>query len=152
MRPNRIGQEERYFRTGDLVQELDGGVLRFVGRKDRQVKVRGYRIELDEIELALTSIEAVEEAAVYVVEDGEGANELHAQVTLVDATADTDGIQRQLRKLLPWYALPSRLSAASEFPRTRTGKIDKRGIREAALLAMQRRSGADCPTNSLPGS
>ena len=59
------GLAEVYYRTGDVVADQGDGVLRFLGRQDRQVKVRGYRVELDEIEVALTAHEAVEEAAVY---------------------------------------------------------------------------------------
>ena len=152
-RANRTGHEERFFRTGDLVQELEDGVLRFVGRKDRQVKVRGYRIELDEIELALTSIDEVEEAAVYVVDDSEGSHELHAQVTLQGvAGAEPAGIAKQLKNRLPWYAVPASVSIAAEFPRTRTGKIDKRSIRDLAVAELHREPGRDGKHNRLLSS
>ena len=56
---------ERYYRTGDTIKELPDGNLVFLGRKDRQIKLRGYRIELDEIEAALVEHPMVAEAATY---------------------------------------------------------------------------------------
>ncbi|NNF17648.1 MAG: AMP-binding protein, partial [Gammaproteobacteria bacterium] len=138
---NAIGHQEVYFRTGDFVQELDDGILRFVGRKDRQVKVRGYRIELDEVELALTAQEPVEEAAVYTLSGADGSRAIHAEVTLKDKTGGRHSephtelkaqVTRALKKSLPWYALPSQISIICEFPRTVTGKIDRRLLQEQA--------------------
>ena len=132
-RQNRIGYTEVFYRTGDLVQEMDDEVLRFVGRKDRQAKIRGYRIELDEVELALTSVDDVEEAAVYLLEDGEGSNQLFSQVTLrPDSTAKANDILKALKRTLPWYAIPKDVSISPAFPRTRTGKIDRRLMRDEA--------------------
>ena len=143
-RKNKIGHDEVFYRTGDLVQELANGILRFAGRKDRQVKVRGYRIEMDEVELALTSVEAVEEAAVYLLEDNEGSNQLSAQVTLrPDAATTANDIIRALKERLPWYAVPTNVSISKEFPRTRAGKIDRRLLRiesQKVLLMHQDRN------------
>lgn len=136
-RVNSGGLEQVYFRTGDLVQELENGCFRFVGRKDRQVKVRGYRIELDEVELALTAIESVEEGAAYLVEDAQGGKMISAQVTLKSAgEASRAEIMKDLKDRLPWYAIPADLSISSEFPRTRTGKIDRRALRDEAQAAL----------------
>ena len=85
------GYTEPYYRTGDLVQEMPDGNLKFLGRKDRQIKTRGYRVELDEIEVALLSHEGVQEAAVYAMPDpeGEGTNLIYAAVTAKDGAAPT---------------------------------------------------------------
>ena len=125
------GREEVFFRTGDLVQEMTDGNFRFVGRNDRQVKVRGYRIELDEVERALTAIDAVEEAASYLLEGDDGDKVVGAQVTLKKpGSADRAGILKCLKKYLPWYAVPTDFRIAAAFPRTRTGKIDRRALRD----------------------
>ena len=127
------GPEEVFFRTGDLVQELADGSFRFVGRNDRQVKVRGYRIELDEVERALTGIIAVEEAAAYLIEDTDGSKLISAEVTLKEAgISDTSEILKEVRKQLPWYSVPADLLISEKFPRTRTGKIDRRVLRDLA--------------------
>ena len=66
-RQQAAGQQDVFYRTGDLVQLQPDGNHSFLGRKDRQVKSRGYRIELDEVEAALMSHEKVQEAAVFPV-------------------------------------------------------------------------------------
>ena len=107
------------------------GVMYFVGRRDRQAKVRGYRIELDEIELALVAHEAVEEAAVYAVADAEGQAEVHGAIRANGNPGPTpDDIAHYLRAHLPWYALPAKLRLLDDFPRTTTGKIDRRALSE----------------------
>lgn len=146
------GRADVFFRTGDLVQQLEDGGFRFVGRKDRQVKVRGYRIELDEVELALTKIQGIEEAAAYLIEDQEGVKLIGAQVTLQSAGAARKAdILRKLKKSLPWYAVPADLTISSEFPRTRTGKIDRRTLRDEAQARFHG-AASDAGVMVLPGS
>jgi amino acid adenylation domain-containing protein len=145
------GRENVFFRTGDLVQELDDGNFRFVGRKDRQVKVRGYRVELDEVELALASTDGVEEAAAYLVEDHEGAKLVGAQVTLQSAgVVDKAEVLGHLKKRLPWYAVPADLRISTEFPRTRTGKIDRRALAAEARARLRGLADGDI-VNVSPG-
>ena len=127
------GYTEPYYRTGDLVLEMPDGNLKFLGRKDRQIKTRGYRVELDEIEVALLSHEGVQEAAVYAMPDpeGEGTNLIYAAVTARDgATPTADDLAEHLGGRLPWYAIPTRIAIVAEFPRTSTGKIDRRALAE----------------------
>ena len=81
-RPAAGGFEDVYFRTGDRVRVLDDGKLAFVARADRQIKVRGYRVELEEVEAALLSLAAVEEAAAFTVPDGEGSSAIRAAVVV----------------------------------------------------------------------
>ncbi len=94
-RPSAGELEEVYFRTGDRVRVLDDGNLTFVARADRQVKVRGHRVELEEVETALLSLDPVEEAAAFTVPDGEGSSAIRAAVVVgtgsVDATGDPGG-------------------------------------------------------------
>ena len=73
--------EEVFLRTGDLVRLRQDGVnYDFLGRKDRQIKTRGYRVELDEIEAALLAHNGIEEAAVFAIPDSEGSQQIQAAV------------------------------------------------------------------------
>jgi amino acid adenylation domain-containing protein len=123
-----------FYRTGDLVRERPDGQLVFLGRRDRQVKVRGYRIELDEVESALAAADAVAEAAAVALPAAEGQLEIVAAVLLrPGATATGDMLRRRAGERLPPYAVPQRVEILSTFPRTGTGKIDRPAL--AAALA-----------------
>ncbi|MDQ2583572.1 non-ribosomal peptide synthetase [Saccharothrix yanglingensis] len=115
------GGGRRMYRTGDLAVRRDG-VLHFVGRADRQVKVRGYRIELDEVESALAAAPGVTEAAV-VVRDGR----LEAHVA---APPDVDGagVRAHLAGRLPAFMVPSVVVVARALPHTSTGKVDRTAL------------------------
>jgi amino acid adenylation domain-containing protein len=129
--------EDVFYRTGDLVQRLPDGNLKYLGRKDRQIKTRGYRVELDEIEVALLAHEAVEEAAVYAVPDGLGSNLIEAAVVPKPETqVESVQLVEHLAKRLPSYAIPSKLMVTRDFPRTSTGKIDRRALQTRAAEPM----------------
>ena len=132
-REDAKGHARRFYRTGDLVRADHDGCLHFIGRSDRQVKVRGYRVELDDVELALTGHPAVEEGATYAIVDDEGVTEVRAEVTLRE-TADVSvgELAAYVKKRVPWYAAPATLDIAKHFPRTTSGKIDRRRLAEIA--------------------
>ena len=118
-----------YFRTGDLVVRRDDGQLRFLGRKDRMVKTRGYRVELDEVEAALVSHDSVSEAAAFTVPDGHGSKAIVASVTVYSAgDANTSTILQHAGNKIPAYALPQHLEIIDDFPRTSSGKIDRKRL------------------------
>lgn len=126
-RPSAGPLEEIYFRTGDRVRKLEDGNLAFVARADLQIKVRGYRIELEEVENALLSLPPVEEAAAFAVPDGEGSSALRAVVVVDDHRTSTPlNIVSDLKKILPLHAIPSEISFAESLPRTPTGKVDRK--------------------------
>jgi amino acid adenylation domain-containing protein len=127
--------EEVFLRTGDLVRlREDGKNYDFLGRKDRQIKTRGYRVELDEIEAALLSHEGVEEAAAFAVPDGEGSQQIEAAVILKNDAAHTSiDLTQHISGLLPSYAIPGKINVMGSFPRTAGGKIDRRGLQEQAI-------------------
>jgi acyl-coenzyme A synthetase/AMP-(fatty) acid ligase len=128
--------EDVYLRTGDLVRRRDDGLLEFHGRKDRQVKARGYRVELDEVEVALGSHPAVESAAAYGVPDDDGSLHIEATVTLRAGQHVTpETLRTHVATTLPRYAIPLRVDVVGTMPRTSTGKIDRR---ELARLAAER--------------
>lgn len=125
--------EEVFHRTGDLVRRRDDGTLAFLGRKDRQIKSRGYRVELDEVEAAFAGHPAVVASAAYGVAADDGSQRIHAAVTLRDpALATSSELMRYAGDVLPRYALPDRLSILEAFPRTSSGKIDRLALRDRA--------------------
>ena len=125
--------EDVYLRTGDLVRRRADGLLEFHGRKDRQIKARGYRVELDEVEVALGSHNAVESAAAYGVPDEDGSLHIEATVTLRDGHAVTqEALRAHVATTLPRYAIPVRLDIVDAVPRTSTGKIDRRELARRA--------------------
>lgn len=124
---------KRFYRTGDLVRCDGDASLVFVGRKDRQVKVRGYRVELEEVEAVLGSLPGVAEAAAVDVRDSDGAVTIVAAVRPGnDAAIDAAELRRAAQGKLPGYALPARVLVLDSFPRTGSGKIDRGALRETA--------------------
>ena len=121
--------EDVFYRTGDLVERQPDGNLKYLGRKDRQIKTRGYRVELDEVESAILSLPAVEEAAAFTVPDGSGSNLIAAAVTVAGAAALTgEAVVEHVSRLLPSYAVPVMVRVLDQFPRTSTGKINRREL------------------------
>ena len=125
--------EDIFYRTGDLVQQMPDGNFKFLGRKDRQIKTRGYRVELDEVENALLSHPLVHEAATYPVADLEGSSLIEAAVILKEGAALSAGdLTEHLSGRLPSYAIPAKIYIADDFPRTSTGKINRRELQARA--------------------
>jgi amino acid adenylation domain-containing protein len=123
-----------YHRTGDLVRLRVDGVLDFIGRKDRQIKTRGYRVELDEVEAAFASHGAVAAAASFGISASDGSQRIHAAVTLrEEGLVDEKTLMGHAASMLPRYALPERLSILDVFPRTSSGKIDRLALRDRAM-------------------
>ncbi len=123
------GKATIYYRTGDIVRENSNGELLFLGRNDRQVKIRGYRIEVDEIEAAILRHEAVYEAAVVVLDKSESEKEIMAAVVLNRSGAvETKDILDHCKMSLPPYAVPQSIEFMHDFPRTGSGKIDRKKI------------------------
>ncbi len=127
------GPPQRFYRTGDLVRLCDDGEYRFQGRKDRQVKIRGHRTELDEVQAALEADPRIREAAVFDVPDGQGSRGVEAVVTLRNGAAwDEAAVRRGLREKIPPYAAPTAIRLREAMPRTSAGKIDWRALTAAA--------------------
>lgn len=128
---NRCGTsyQHRFYRTGDLVHEDSDKNIWFIGRKDRQVKVRGYRVELDEIEAALVEYPAIEEAAVFATKSADNTTQILASFTTKPQHEIVlKDVNRFLKGKLPQYALPSSVKAREDFPRTTSGKIDRNAL------------------------
>ncbi|MDC8016187.1 non-ribosomal peptide synthetase [Tahibacter soli] len=121
--------EERLYRTGDLVCRLPDGNLRFVGRNDGQIKLRGFRIETGEIEARLTDDAGVRDAAVVLREDSPGDRRLVAYFVDHDGrdTSIAD-LRAALSAALPDYMLPSAFVRLASLPLTPNGKVDRRAL------------------------
>ncbi|WP_420402296.1 amino acid adenylation domain-containing protein [Nisaea sp.] len=117
----------RAYRTGDMARVSSEGRIRFVGREDRQVKIRGVRIELDGIEHALRSIAGVVQAAAAAVSDADGRPALAAWVT-GPAREAAGALREALGQKLPETMLPAFLTVLDEMPMTVTGKIDRTAL------------------------
>jgi hypothetical protein len=117
----------RLYRTGDLGRRLADGRLEFIGRNDSQVKVRGHRIELGEVEAALLQQAGVREAVVTVRRDGVGEAMLVAYVV---GAADAASLREPLALLLPQHMLPAAIVPLEELPLTPNGKVDRLALPE----------------------
>ena len=123
--------EEVFYRTGDLVRDRGDGNLVFLGRKDRLIKVRGYRVELDEVEAVLGALPDVAEAAAVDVRDAGGHVAIFAAVLLREGSSVEAGeLRRGAAQRLSAYAVPSRIDVRESLPRTGSGKIDRTALKK----------------------
>lgn len=120
----------RWYRTGDMVRYLPGGILDFLGRADQMVKIRGYRVELGEVEAGLLTLDAVTAAVAW--SDGK---ELCAAVTA--ARSNGTAIREALTEVLPPHMIPRTVTVLDELPLTPNGKYDRRAI-GAVVTAVER--------------
>jgi natural product biosynthesis luciferase-like monooxygenase protein len=120
---------ERLYRTGDLARHRRDGAFEFLGRLDTQVKVRGHRVELGEIEASLAGHPAVHECAVVVRPGAGGTEQLVAYLTARPAQAvEPAALRAWLAARLPEYMLPNRWVVLPELPRTPNLKIDRNAL------------------------
>lgn len=115
------------YRTGDLVQEMDDGNYRFLGRSDNQIKSRGYRIELGDIEAALVAHPDVAGAAAIAVPDDMISNRIIAYIA-GSTDMDTEQVKSFCATRIPKYMVPETLLVTDELPMTSTGKLDRQAL------------------------
>ncbi|MDC0720415.1 non-ribosomal peptide synthetase/type I polyketide synthase [Nannocystis bainbridge] len=118
---------QRMYRTGDLARRAPDGDLEYVGRRDSQVKLRGVRVELGEIEAVLTEDLAVTAAAAVVREDVPGDRRLVAYVA-ASGPLDLDSLRARLRARLPAPMLPAELVPLPRLPLLPSGKLDRHAL------------------------
>ncbi|KAM3436784.1 hypothetical protein NHJ13734_004926 [Beauveria thailandica] len=133
--PRHSGRSGRLYKTGDLVRLDKDGSLTFIGRKDSQVKIRGQRIELGEVEHALRACHSVDEAVVIIQHNNNQSARMVAFVTMHDLNPELekgplsqDEIQKTLEQSLPSFMVPETITVLNEFPMTMNGKIDRKSL------------------------
>ena len=131
--PGKMGSKTmRVYKTGDLVRFRADGAIMFMGRIDFQVKIRGLRIELGEIEsvAAAEGTTGVREAVAIVREDVPGLKRIVVYVTAIAAGAavSSEAVIAACKQRLPQYMVPSAVVIVEEWPRTSSGKIDRKGL------------------------
>lgn len=119
----------RMYRTGDMGRLRADGAIDYVGRIDDQVKVRGFRVELSEIEAAIKAIDGVDEAVVVVKPGDQGGLTLRAHVQPEKrAMVDDAAIYASLTELLPAHTIPHEIVVLPQLPLTMSGKIDRMAL------------------------
>ncbi|RPK07111.1 Malonyl CoA-acyl carrier protein transacylase [Bacillus subtilis] len=145
--PNPFDPEGYMYKTGDLVKRLSDGNIEYLGRMDDQVKVRGYRIELKEIESILSKHLNVREVVVTVQKDEQGDSSLCAYI--VSNGSWTPWVLRQyLAQILPYYMIPTYFVELSQLPLTTNGKLDKKRLPKPEGL-IQSEVVYEAPTNPI---
>ncbi|GDY71492.1 hypothetical protein SAV31267_009770 [Streptomyces avermitilis] len=129
----------RMYRTGDLVRRLADGRIEYLGRIDSQVKVSGFRVELEEIEATLRRLDGVREAVV-VARDQGGGHSLLACYVGADGAADPS--REELAAWLPDHMVPDALIRVTGFPRTLNEKVDRTTLAALPLAELRARFGA----------
>ena len=125
------------YRTGDMVRMLPDNTLAIEGRRDSQVKIRGNRVELSEIETVIREIDYVEDVTVQAIKNGDN-NELVAYVVASGETYNLkDNICNYVGEYKPDYMIPSFVVPLDEIPLTINGKVDKRALPEVNLTSLR---------------
>ncbi|WP_412080952.1 amino acid adenylation domain-containing protein [Streptomyces sp. MCL20-2] len=152
--PFAAAPEARMYRTGDLVRELADGRIAYLGRIDSQVKVRGFRIELEEIESTLRRLAGVRDAVVVARGEQDGDRLLLACYVLDDGAAEPS--REQLAAWLPAHMIPDALVRVNGFPYTLNEKVDRATLATLPLAELRARFGAagseHPPAPAEPGS
>lgn len=121
---NPYKENELMYRTGDLARWLEDGNIEYLGRVDDQVKLRGYRIELGEIENRLRELDEIRDSVVQVVQKNE--NKYLYGYIISNDKVDINYIKECIKNTLPEYMIPNEIIQLEEFPKNRSGKVDKR--------------------------
>ncbi|WP_037178201.1 non-ribosomal peptide synthetase, partial [Rhodococcus sp. UNC363MFTsu5.1] len=136
----------RMYRTGDLVRWTDNGELDYVGRSDFQVKVRGFRVELGEVDSLLTAQPGIEFAVTMGHSGAGGVSTLVSYVLAEDGVAvDVDALKSVLEQSLAQHMVPSVIMVLDEVPRTPVGKLDRKALPAPVFAAKAYRA----PTNEV---
>nr|WP_325050181.1 condensation domain-containing protein [Cohnella faecalis] len=144
---NPFAPGERMYRTGDLARWLPDGNIEYLGRIDEQVKVRGHRIELGEVESALRSHESVKEATVIARKDEEGSAYLCAYF-VTNGNLGAAELRKHLSEMLPQYMIPSFFVRVEQMPLTPNGKLDRKAL-PSPEGTLERGTVYEAPRNAL---
>jgi hypothetical protein len=143
------GNGLRTYRTGDLGRLRADGLLEYAGRKDFRVKVRGYTIEVAEVEAALLEIGGVKSAVVVAREDQRGDQRLVAYLVPAGAPPAAGELRTRLGDRLPDFMIPSAFVVLDAFPLTSTGKLDRLALPAPDLAQVETASGYAAPRTTV---
>ncbi|MCD6569379.1 MAG: amino acid adenylation domain-containing protein, partial [Deltaproteobacteria bacterium] len=146
--PNPFISGERIYRTGDLGRWLSDGNMEFLGRIDHQIKMRGYRIELEEVEAILARYEGIRDCVVVDRDDVIGNKYLVGYYVSGDDIPITD-LRAYLKESLPEYMVPSRFMRMESLPLTPNGKVDRKALPEPEGLRPDMESEYVAPRNEV---
>ncbi|MBW4507954.1 MAG: amino acid adenylation domain-containing protein [Scytonematopsis contorta HA4267-MV1] len=121
-------QSSKLYKTGDLARYLPDGNIEFLGRIDNQIKIRGFRTELGEIEAVLNAHPQIQQAVVIATEDVSGNKRLVAYIVKSDESLTINQLSEFLLSKLPEYMLPSDFVILDTLPLTPNGKIDRKAL------------------------
>lgn len=130
---------ERVYKTGDIVRYLPDGNIDFVGRNDGQVKVRGFRIELSEVEKVIREFEGIKDAAVIARKLPSGGQTINAYIT-ADEKIDIAQLNKFIESRKPYYMVPEATMQLDVIPLTVNGKVDKRKLLEIKPVSNEHNS------------
>lgn len=138
----------RLYRTGDLARHRADGVLEFRGRIGRDIKIRGNRVALAEIESAIVSLKEIDEAVVIAQNNHHGATYLVAYIVSASSTSlELESLRSQLASSLPQYMMPAYFVQLDRLPKTLSGKLDRARLPNAKPQHILREPHTDPPTN-----
>lgn len=126
--PFSTNPDARLYKTGDLARIMPDGNIQFIGRVDNQVKIRGHRIELGDIEAAICQSPDIQEAAVIAREDSVGEKQLVAYLVAANSQNLHSKLRAYLKEKLPEYMVPAVFVLMDKFPLTPNGKVDRRAL------------------------
>lgn len=126
------GLHERYYKTGDLCIQLENGCINYAGRKDTQVKIQGFRVELSEIEFqAKKGLQDLRNIVAIVSENNQGNSEITLMIE--GESLAVSSLEEHLKGTLPWYMLPKTIIFRKNFPLNTNGKIDRKALKADLL-------------------
>ena len=150
--PNPFSNEPgaKLYKTGDRARYLADGTIEFLGRMDLQIKIRGFRLEIGEIESVLGSHPAVKDCAVISRADQAGEKQLVAYIVArANAEATVQDLRSFLAQKLPDYMIPSAFSLLDALPLTSNGKVDRNALPSPEINGNVALGEASLPTNRL---
>lgn len=121
-------ENEYLYRTGDLGKWNLHGQIEFIGRDDKQIKIRGYRIDVIEVEEAMKSLDSIENSVVIALDNERDNSKLLAGYFMSNSPVEISELREHLARLLPSHMIPSYFIQLKSFPQTPSGKIDRKSL------------------------
>ena len=141
----------RIFKTGDIVRQREDGELVFVGRRDGMVKIRGFRVELKEVEAVIRDFPGIKDATVHAFDtEGEGAGKYIAAYVVSDSPVDIEALNKFIHEKKPPYMVPEVTMQIDAIPMNQNQKVDKRALpKPVRSAATQSQQTVQAPMNVL---